>query len=214
LYTYEIEKGFIMKKYIYILPILIFASSLLLHPVIAASTNDDTSVVVSVQDAESANASASDSLAPTIADSNNEYMLPYPGILPDHPLYFIKSLRDKLMEMLISDPIKKGQFYLLQSDKYLSMSLVYGGNNKWADSQKMVSTSMVQMEKSITSFKLAKSGATPIAGSDVDRLTRSLDKHAQVITQLISKADIATKQTMEEELEKVSGYKSDVAALQ
>jgi hypothetical protein len=203
-----------MKKYFSILPIIIFAATLSLNPVYAASPLDDSSEVVSVQDAETTNASASDSLSIVKADANNEYMLPYPGILPDHPLYFIKNFRDKLMEMLISDSVKKGQFYLLQSDKFLSMSLVFGGNNKWTDTQKMVSNSMGQMEKSIASFKQAKSGETPISGSDTDRLIRSLDKHTQVIKELINKSNQSVKQTLEVELRKVNGYKNDVSTLQ
>lgn len=46
-----------------------------------------------------------------------KYNLAYPGILPDHPLYKLKVLRDKISVSLISDPRKKVDFYLLQTDK-------------------------------------------------------------------------------------------------
>lgn len=46
-----------------------------------------------------------------------EYNLPFPGILPDHPFYKIKVLRDKISAALISDPLKKIEFLLLQTDK-------------------------------------------------------------------------------------------------
>lgn len=46
-----------------------------------------------------------------------KYDLAYPGILPDHLLYKIKVLRDKISAQLISDPLKKLDFYLLQTDK-------------------------------------------------------------------------------------------------
>jgi len=37
---------------------------------------------------------------------NVQYDLPYTGILPDNPLYFLKALRDNIYGMLITDPIK------------------------------------------------------------------------------------------------------------
>lgn len=46
-----------------------------------------------------------------------KYNLAYPGILPDHPLHKLKVLRDKISAVLISDPRKKIDFYLLQADK-------------------------------------------------------------------------------------------------
>lgn len=47
------------------------------------------------------------------------YDLAYPGILPDHPFYKLKVLRDKISLALISDPRKKIDFYLLKADKEL-----------------------------------------------------------------------------------------------
>lgn len=45
------------------------------------------------------------------------YDMAFPGMLPDHPLYKLKVLRDKISAGLISDPQKKIDFYLLQTDK-------------------------------------------------------------------------------------------------
>ena len=57
-------------------------------------------------------------------DSNDEviYTLPYPGILPDHPLYFIKVVRDKLLQLKTRDNLKKAKLYLLLSDKRAAMA--------------------------------------------------------------------------------------------
>lgn len=51
---------------------------------------------------------------------NIEYTLPYPGLLPDNPLYFMKAIRDHLIGFLISDPLKKAEFDLLEADKRLN----------------------------------------------------------------------------------------------
>lgn len=70
---------------------------------------------------------------------NNErnkviYNLPYPGILPDHPLYFVKIIRDRINEFLTRDNLKKSQIYLLNSDKRaaMAMALARTGKNKQA----------------------------------------------------------------------------------
>ena len=55
--------------------------------------------------------------APTPTPAFIKYDLAFPGILPDHPLYKLKVLRNKLSAALISDPVKKIEFYLLQTDK-------------------------------------------------------------------------------------------------
>lgn len=46
-----------------------------------------------------------------------EYQLPYPGLLPDNPLYFLKVFRDNLTAFFLSKPLDKANFDLLQSDK-------------------------------------------------------------------------------------------------
>ena len=50
-----------------------------------------------------------------------EYDLPYPGILPDHPLYFLKLIRDKILILSARNLTKKSELYLLFADKHLSM---------------------------------------------------------------------------------------------
>lgn len=62
----------------------------------------------------------------TLTATANEkvaYELPYPGILPDHPLYIVKIARDRLLDYTTRDPIKKAKLYLLLSDKRAAMAL-------------------------------------------------------------------------------------------
>lgn len=53
-----------------------------------------------------------------------EYELPYPGLLPDNPLYVFKTARDRIIGMLISDPSKKASFDLLQAEKRFQAGLM------------------------------------------------------------------------------------------
>lgn len=48
-----------------------------------------------------------------------DYTLPYPGLLPDNPLYPLKMLRDRIILFLINDSAKRTEYYLLQADKRL-----------------------------------------------------------------------------------------------
>ena len=62
--------------------------------------------------------------AGTVIEKKQEYLFPLPGILPDHPLYFPKQVRDGIMDRLIVDPLRKAEFLVLQADKRLNMGKV------------------------------------------------------------------------------------------
>lgn len=49
-----------------------------------------------------------------------EYDLPYPGILPDSPVYFLKVARDNLFLALLREEKQQAFYYLFLSDKRLA----------------------------------------------------------------------------------------------
>lgn len=59
-----------------------------------------------------------------------DYKLTWPGILPDHPLYKLKVLKDKITAKLITNKVKKIEYDLLMADKtiYASKLLIQKGN--------------------------------------------------------------------------------------
>ena len=59
-----------------------------------------------------------------------EYNLPYPGILPDSPLYIFKVARDNLFELILLDPKQKAFYLLLMADKRLSAGFILINNGK------------------------------------------------------------------------------------
>ncbi len=67
----------------------------------------------SISTTPSSDLSVSGMPTPSIID----YQLPYPGLLPDNSFYFLKVLRDRIESFLISKPLSKASFNLLQSDK-------------------------------------------------------------------------------------------------
>lgn len=56
--------------------------------------------------------------------TEKEYVMPYPGILPDHPFYKLKMVRDKIWEFLISDLERKAYFEILQADKRMEAARI------------------------------------------------------------------------------------------
>lgn len=62
------------------------------------------------------------------------YELPYPGMLPDNPLYILKVIRDGVVKFLINDSLKKAQFSLLVAEKrmYAGKLLVDKGEDELA----------------------------------------------------------------------------------
>lgn len=62
-------------------------------------------------------------------EDSEYYKLPYPGILPDHPLYWLKMLRDRIKLLITSNPLLKAELQLLYADKRLGagQALISGG---------------------------------------------------------------------------------------
>lgn len=115
-----------------------------------------------------------------------EYNLTYPGLLPDHPLYAIKTLRDRMLEWLTRDNIKKIHLYLLLSDKRLTMgkTLIEKGNNQ------LGITTFSKGEKYLllaaTTMVTLKSHQDLPPGLS-DKLALAARKHDEVIRESLSK---------------------------
>lgn len=121
--------------------------------------------------------------APTVTPTPGpvEYALPYPGILPTHPMYFFKTLRDRIIEMLIADPLSKGEFYILQADKKLNMGLSLKNLGKMSEAKAAFAESLASRSQAVSSLEaLMKAGST-VPGHLTEKLAVSIDKHAEVL---------------------------------
>lgn len=125
-----------------------------------------------------------------------KYDLAYPGILPDHPLYKLKVLRDKISVGLISDPQKKIDFYLLQTDKgILAMAML-------VDKKKieLANETALKAEHNFTllTYTLGALGKKPDEAFFEKLKTASL-KHQEVLNSIVkrvSKEDARKFQTV------------------
>ncbi|QQG40788.1 MAG: hypothetical protein HYV37_00490 [Candidatus Levyibacteriota bacterium] len=86
--------------------------------------------IVTVQAAFAQEIISTNAATAAITPTPVEYQLPYPGLLPDSPLYFLKVFRDRLIDFLVSDPLKKAELQLLQADKRLSSGQALFGKGK------------------------------------------------------------------------------------
>lgn len=133
---------------------------------------------------------------PTIAPTNVNYSLPYPGILPGSPLYFLKAIRDRIVEMLISDPLKKSNYYLLQADKRLAASIALFEKGDRERAEITISKGQNYLEKSLDKALDAKAAKQDI-GEILSRIKTSSAKQKEEIKVLIEKSDGQIKDKLE-----------------
>jgi len=142
-------------------------------------------------------AQESSPLSPLPSPSPIEYALPYPGILPDHPLYFIKRFRDIILQLLITNPVKKVEFDILMADKHLNMAIFLFDKSKPSLAVNTVSEGFNYLSKAETNvFTLPIDNKTETANTK-HRLEKSLLKHEEIFTTLVTKTNGDEKVKME-----------------
>lgn len=149
---------------------------------------------------------------PTPKVSSVQYDLPYPGILPDNPLYFLKAIRDNLLGIFITDPLKKADFTLLQSDKRLAASKILFESKKFDLAITTLSKSGNYFHQSVNKAadaKRAGQDANPI----LERLLVASKKHQEVIFQMEQKADDETRYSLELLRERAKDFQDNVEVL-
>lgn len=149
-------------------------------------------------------------LTPTPVD----YQLPYPGILPTSPFYKLKTLRDRVIGFLISDPIKKVEFDLLQADKRLN-----AGYYLWQSLPReetaisdIISKGNNYFSEAISQEKLAKEQGNDITDVNQQLYTSSL-KHEEVLQQMIQKASPSLRQSLQQEYNRTVQFQKIVSSL-
>jgi len=113
------------------------------------------------------------------------YNLPYPGLLPDNPLYITKIVRDKITDFLTRDNIKKAELYLLNSDKRASMAMALALKGK----NQLAIDTFIKGEKYFIKIpdllRSAKKQGGQAPSSFIETLKLSNAKHKELIEELI-----------------------------
>lgn len=112
-----------------------------------------------------------------------DYQLPYPGLLPGNPFYVLKTIRDRIISLLIADPLKKAEFNLLQADKRLSTAIALVKEKKEALAESTISKGENYFEEGVVQLSEARK-----QGINTDDLTRryklAAAKHIEVLQSL------------------------------
>lgn len=123
-----------------------------------------------------------------------KYDLPYPGMLPDSPFYKLKVLRDKIMLILIQDPMKKVEFHLLLADKRISMSKLLVGKGKIELAKETALKG--ENEYTLITFLLKDKELKP-SKQLFERLQNAALKHQEVLNEIIMKVSEKDKKAFE-----------------
>lgn len=114
-----------------------------------------------------------------------DYTLPYPGLLPDNPLYGVKMFRDNMVGLLISDPLKKAEFDILQADKRLQSGvyLIQKDKKKSALGMTTILKGQNYFDQAIGKlYDARKQGLATTAVTT--KITNAAKKHAEVLHDL------------------------------
>ncbi len=116
-----------------------------------------------------------------------EYVLPYPGILPDHPLFVLKEFRDKILDFLIVDPLRKAEFYVLQADKRLGMGVMLIDKGKSELAVQTIAQGEKYFTQVVTVFEGVKQSEKEMPSYILERVIASMGKHEEVLTETLVK---------------------------
>lgn len=132
----------------------------------------------------------------TTPSPKSEYVLVYPGILPDSVLYPIKMIRDRLVLTLTTDSLKKAEVMLLFADKRLgaAKALVEGGKTELGvtTATKGEKYLVQAIDQAIKAKKEGKDTSTL-----KEKLSKACLKHNEVVTELITKTSGNNRQGLE-----------------
>lgn len=122
-----------------------------------------------------------------ITETKVDYYLPYPGILPDHPLYWLKMVRDRVQLWLVTDNLQRAEKLLLYADKRLGAGWALIEGNK----QDLGITTLTKAEKYLEqAVNLAqKLGEGEAEVKFKAKLAKAIKKHEEVLNLIEGKTE-------------------------
>jgi len=130
-----------------------------------------------------------------------DYYLPYPGILPDHPLYWLKMVRDRIRLWLTRDTEARYERLLLYADKRVgaAKALVDGGQ---ADLGVTTATKAEKyLEEAVNQFGKVKELGKAYP-ERVEHLKMAVLKHEEVLREVKEGMPDQAKSAIDQAIEK------------
>src|SRR5579872_2843246 len=143
-----------------------------------------------------------------------DYAMPYPGILPDSPLYPLKAFRDRVVSFFITDASKQADFDLLQADKRVAAGeyLLQEKNPNKELISETISKGENYFGDAIKNIAVAKNEGQ-LTNDFLDKLTRAGEKHQQIFLQMAEKTGGQLHQDLLSEVSRVQDFENQVSKL-
>lgn len=140
-------------------------------------------------------------------------MLPYPGILPDNPLYFVKKVRDSVLIFFSRDIMRKAELYILFSDKKMYMAIELSKTGKWSLVSQTVTESQNDFLKAVDLVLTAKKQGTSPQTGFLEKKKLSNEKHQEVIEMLLKSSTSGEQASLEKALKTTTTIRDRLSSL-
>lgn len=179
--------------------LLVFASGILLASVWRATAQTDERYQITPVVSPAAVEEESEEATET-AERQIEYDLVWPGILPDHFLYPIKMIRDRIWLWLTTDSLKKAELLLHFADKRIWSAQMLVDQGKVELGLTTATKAGKYLERAINQEKLVRSKGQDTAAL-LEKLSRAVQKHEEVLLGIGEKVGEAGKAAIDSCLE-------------
>ena len=152
---------------------------------------------------------------PNPTPTDTDYDLPYPGLLPDNSFYFFKVLRDHIIEFLVSDPVKKPEFDLLQANKRLNAGIFILNEHKGEDQLALTTISKGEnyFDDAINKANEAKKQGR-LTFEVIGRLTHAATEHQAILIELQkNNYSKSTKESLHTIEQRTKGYAKQIQSI-
>jgi hypothetical protein len=191
------------RKVILVSLSLVFAGGVLLTSVYRTSVqavNEKlalASMEFTVKEADETGEEAS----PTVAgDATVDYTLTWPGILPDHFLYPLKMIRDRVWLLLATNPLKKAELMLKFADKRLWAAEMLAEREKYELAGSTATKAEKYLEMAVAQEKLAREKGEETTAF-LDKLSLATRKHEEVLMKVRERTSEEVRPIIESSLE-------------
>ena len=131
-----------------------------------------------------------------------EYYLPYPGVLPDSPLYKLKMVRDRVKLWITRDATKRTDLELLYADKRINAALALADGGKETLAVSTATKAEKYLEQAVNRV-LEQNGQGKDVKSQMMKLEKAAARHEELLKNISVKtsgpvkevADITATQT-------------------
>ncbi len=142
-----------------------------------------------------------------------KYELPYPGLMEDSPLYFLKNIRDSIVEFTTRDNLKKAQLHVLFADKRVRAAELLqekGHEEKVSDELK---TSQSYFRNALQDVLASKQQGVSASAEFITKMKLSNLKHREVIQRLKQVVPGAQQRALEEILKENQKLRDSLQSL-